>query len=1059
MKGKTRRKIKKFSQAYFTYYGSVFTIGGLIAVILLQLVHPAVAYWLPFPVWVWLKVHWLLTYWFTVLVTLYLISSVLFSRYKKSLTPEINYFEPINFGKPDENTILKAIDGILNSEKVAAFYVHAAPKSKKVETVYLRLKKTGFAIIFGGSGEGKSMIAYHTVHRFQEKDRYHSYRLRVELLEDKMGEELADEVLSHLDSLKEKKKLIVVDDAHRLAMKQDTYIHLQQEAKERHGKYIWIETEFYEEKRKQIQSSGYTQVDFQSFLEDLLKNLYKSQDPTLQKALEGRIEGLSDAITRAREGKIRDPWQFAFVASRGEERLAQEIEYLSKLELLVLFIISAHTILSGESELHINFVQEKVNKLSFGWLAEDLRKSSVSDAIKSLQEQTYERKSMIRIYDKSENDRGYIASLHYNWARAVIRASRLRTNLINDLLSSMKELLMSEYRKCVYIGVFHRDIRPYAADFDRENKEWLITFLNNLLTDKLGCYAFLLQDVKRVATDIYDEIIRKLDIDRISEKVSGAEAGQFQNMANLLHALGDRQNDLIDKLDLVRLAKTASGAEVGQFDQLAYLLSALGKHGDKLIKNLDLVQLAQKASGAEVGQFQQIAHLLNALGEHRDKLTKKLHRDKLIEKLDLVQLTKTASRAEVGQFAQLQALISALEDHWDDRTNSTSADSLIAELIRCPDFTKLTEKASRADVGRFDQLAYLLNALGKHGDTLIRNLDLVQLAQKASGAEVGQFAQLQALISALEDHWDDLTNSTSADNLIGELIRCPDFTKLTDKVNRADVKQFQQIAQFLNALGEHRDKLVEKLDYNTLSQEANQVDPSDISALSGLTLFIAQLDDKRCDEFISKIQWLSICKGCPISTNFIPALGSSLENLLKQAEILSDSAGVDDLAKHLRAHISEIKQCIRETHFLQYRGLARFLWNCNQVNHQLAIEISDADTIYELINSLSVFPCNYRGVGELINALFSIDPRLSKFFIKKVYVTITRSINKRDWSKEEEEDLKHLIKAFYRSAPDFWKRIMANRNLITVDLSSLALDTIYKEADEEKKAGAAYNTP
>jgi hypothetical protein len=458
MKGKTRRKIRRFFGIPLTIIGVVFTIGGLFAASLQHLVSPTAVSLQYFPVWVWLTIFWLI-----VLGILVLISWILLYIYSKVSTSEIKYFEETNFGKPDENTIHKAIDGILNTEKVEPFYVHAAPRSKEIETVYLRLKEIGFAVISGGPGEGKSMAAYHATYKFQEEDRYCVFRLMVELLGDKMGEEITDELLSQLDNLKGKRKLIIVDDAHKLAIKQDLNVILQQEAKEGHGKYVWVETEFYEEEQKGIQLDTCTRVDFQEFFEKLLKDFYQSQKPILNKALKGHIEGLDDAVERVREGKIRDAWHFAFVASRGEDRLSQNIKDLrSKLKLLVLFHISSYTVLSGESELSSNYLLNSFEDIKFGWLTDALRRSSFSDAIGSLHEQTQDRKSMIRIYDKSESDRGYIASLHYNFARAVVRAS-LRSSLVEDLLSSTRELLTSEYRKCIYIGVFHRDIGSYAA--------------------------------------------------------------------------------------------------------------------------------------------------------------------------------------------------------------------------------------------------------------------------------------------------------------------------------------------------------------------------------------------------------------------------------------------------------------------------------------------------------------------------------------------------------------------------------------------------------------------
>jgi len=923
-----------------------------------------------------------------------------------------------------------------------------------------------------------------------------------------------------LDNLKGKRILIIVDDAQKLAIKQDIITILQQESKERHGKYIWVETEFFEEEQKGKESESYTRVDFQSFLQDLLKNFYESQNPTLQKALEGRIEGLSDAIARVKEGKIRDAWHFAFVASRGEERLAQETDHLSDLEMLVLFFISAYTVLSWESELPSNYYADKLENIRFGWLTDALRKSSFSDAIRSLQKQTKDRKSMIRIYDKSKSDRGYIASLHYNFARAVIRASLLRTRLVKDLLSSVRELLTSEYRRCAYIDIFLREIGSYAGAFVKEIKDWLIGFLSNPLPDKLLCYVFLLRSIKNVSKDIYEEIIGRLDVDRIAEKVREAEPRQFDPLANLLKTLGSRRDPLIEKLDLVQLSKKAADTEAQQFAQLAYLLKTLGDLRYELIEELDFVQLSKKASDAEARQFaqlgdlakslgdreaeliekldlmkllekagaaevDQIAHLLNALGDRRDELIEKLdlaqlsekagaaeivplalllnalgdRRDELIEKLDFVQLSEKAGAAEIDPLA---LLLNALGDRRD-------------ELIEKLDFVQLSEKAGAAEI---DPLAHLLNALGDRRDELIEKLDFVQLSEKAGAAEM---APLAHLFNALGDRRDELiekldfvqlsekAGAAEIDplahllNALGhhrhELLQKLDLEELSKKVNGIEVGQFQQIAQLLSSFGDLRDELIEKLDYKAFAQRANQVDPTNTGELIGLTLFIAQLDEERRDKFVPQVHWVSICKQCPINATSFAALGASLENLLKQADILSDSSGVDDVAVHLRAHVSEIKQCIRKIDFAQYRGLAKFLWNWNHVNHQLTIEISDANTLEGLVAGFRVYPSNYRGVGELINALYSIDPPLSKSFIKnkKVKGVIEQSINRRDWGEEEEEDLKHLIKALYKSTPELWKK-MVSYKWITVDLSSLDLDSIYRDVDEEKKVIATDNS-
>jgi hypothetical protein len=1095
MKGKTRRKIKRFWKILFPVYGGVISIGCLIVSNLIKpLVENSAAFsklQMYFPGW-----YLFLCFWFIVMLVLYIIGDLLFHSRSKASVSEINYFEEINFGKPGENTIPKVINGLLNAEKVEPFYVHAAPKSKEVEIVYSRLKETGFARIYGGPGEGKSMVTYHSAYKFKEEERYYIYRLRVELLEDKTGKEIIDEILFQLDDLKGKRKLIIVDDAHKLAIKRDINIIMQQEAEEGYCKYIWVETEFYEEKQAKIQSDMYIRVDFKEFFGSLLKNFYRSQDPLFQEALKGRIEGLDDAINRVNKGKIHDVWWFAFVASQGEKRLTQEIDNLTDPPLLVLFLISAYTVLSGESELSSSYLLNKLYNFKWGWLTDAQKRSSFSDVIRLLQEQTQVRKSMIRVYDKSEKDRGYIASLHYNFARTVIKASLPRVHLINDLVSSTEELLTSEYYKCAYIGIFLSDIGLHAADFVSKNKDWLISFINNLLLEKLKCYIWMLEGVKNVAVDVYDEIIRKLDIDGIAEKLNGAEAGQFHQLAGLLNAIGDRRNELIKKLDIEQLSKKANRAEAGQFDQLADLLNAIGDCRNELIKELDLEQLSKTANRAEAGQFDQLAELLNAIGDRRNEL---------IKKLDIEQLSKKANRAEAGQFHQLADLLNAIGDCRN-------------ELIKELDLEQLSKTANGAEIGQFDQLAQLLNAMGDCRNELIKELDLEQLSKTANGAEIGQFDQLAQLLNAMGDCRNELTKELDLEqlsktangaeigqfdqlaqllNAIGdrrnELIKKLDIEQLSKKANRAEAGQFNQLAQLLNAMGDCRNKLIEELgleqlsktangaeigqfdqlanlldalsfnknqvsillDYGKLIQKANQVSTS--SDISGLTYFLAKLDEKDRNEFIYKVDWYSICPKIPLYVNFLKPLGSILKNLWKQAESSSDNSRIEKVAKYLKANTSKIIQEIIRANPNHYSGVANFILNCNQIDHTLAEQIVN-ETMYELVNKFRTRPTDYQGVGQLINAYHEIAPSFSLSFIEndRVKRRIQNSINTDDWSKEI-EGLKHLIKAFYRSAPDLWRK-MVNLNWIYVDLNSLDLNSIYREVDEEKNVGTAHNT-
>jgi len=468
----------------------------------------------------------------------------------------------------------------------------------------------------------------------------------------------------------------------------------------------------------------------------------------------------------------------------------------------------------------------------------------------------------------------------------------------------VKELLTSDYRKCAYFWVFHRDLGEHAAEFDRENKDWLVEFISNPLPE-LKYYPPLLRGIKNVAKDIYNEIIRNLDIARIAKEVSNPEVGQFDQLAQLLNAIGDRRDELIKNLDLKRLGTQANKAKIEHFVQIASLLIALGDNRNKLIEQMDLETFAKTASDAKIEQFNNLAQLLRELEERRDELVKELN-----------------------------------------------------------------------------------------------------------------------------------------------------FEKLAKAANAAEINEFEQIAKLLKELGQRKSLLSMQLDHDTLVQKANQAGPHDIM---GLTMLIAELEEEDRSKFIQKVNWDSICIKCPIHVPLLRALGASLENLWKQAKNLSNKASVEKVAQHLRAHADEIKQEIAKANPKQYSGVAKFLWNCNQVDPGLAKEIA-TETMGKLAETFRISPTEYQGTGQLINALYAIDPDLSASFVKnnRVRGRIQQSINEHDWSKEV-EGLKHLIRALYRSVPELWEK-MVSYKWLTVDLDPLDLDSIYRDVDEKRNASTAYKT-
>ena len=397
--------------------------------------------------------------------------------------------------------------------------------------------------------------------------------------------------------------------------------------------------------------------------------------------------------------------------------------------------------------------------------------------------------------------------------------------------------------------------------------------------------------------------------------------------------------------------------------------------------------------------------------------------------MDLAQLSKTARSAEVGQFDQLAYLLNAIGDRRD-------------ELIEKLDLAQLGVQANNANIEQFAQIENLIVGLGDNKNKLIEKINLKNLAKSANNAKVEEFENLAHLLRALGDYLDKLTEEL-------------DLKKLANAANSAEIGEFKGVAELLKNLDQRKSQLSVLLNHDTLVQKANQAGPYDIT---GLTMLLAELEEEDRGKFIREVDWSSICLKCPISVHLLSPLGASLENLWKQAESSSDRISIEKVAQHLRANANKIKQEIGNTHPRLYSGVAKFLWNCNQIAPALAKQITTETMSKLAAEAFSIRPTGYQGTGRLINALYAIDPDLSASFVKNNMVRgrIQQSINEHDWSKEV-EGLKHLIRALYRSVPELWKK-MVNYKWITVDLSSLDLNSIYRDVDEEKNAGTAYNT-
>ena len=178
MKRSSRRRLRRLFQTPLDKSAAVFTILGTLGVILVTAVQPSSG-------WLWLALA-------LVLIGL---AWLVVGLYRTASTPEESYFEEVFFGDPSDPVVISALHSLLNGEKARPEFVHAAPKNKEVDLVCRGLHESGFATIYGGSGEGKSMTAYHSAYRLCSEEGYSPYTLRVDLLTNRFSD-FRDELLA-----------------------------------------------------------------------------------------------------------------------------------------------------------------------------------------------------------------------------------------------------------------------------------------------------------------------------------------------------------------------------------------------------------------------------------------------------------------------------------------------------------------------------------------------------------------------------------------------------------------------------------------------------------------------------------------------------------------------------------------------------------------------------------------------------------------------------------------------------------------------------------------------
>lgn len=710
------------------------------------------------------------------------------------------YFNRVDFKEPTANVIIKALNGILETEKTEPYFVHVAPVPDEIELIYQKLDTEGFVWENGRPGEGKSMLAYHSLYRYKKpykifgktlfRRKCKIYALDLAKINDKQEK---DAILEELDYLKGgKRKIILIDDAHKLPFENVLRYEFEEEAKEKlNGKFIWINTNYLEE--IDSDASNLITVEFASFYPKLLSDLYYTDNLIIKSAIDEKCPGLPKAIKLVDDKKVKDPWHFNFIATEGEKRILDLLKKLSKnrteqdILILAIFLFSVRNIITREKDITQTEFMDLLGDVANVAYNKAIIDYTPAKIIADLASQDKGR--FLIIENKTSLKRSFLKAPHINMSISIVRTIIEELDedevFIKKLINASQILLTDNYNDSIHFGIYFSLLGNHQYYFLEENKTWIKNFVTNLIPEQLHVYPFLLNEIKKNHSLFFQELLTDEYFDTIASQISLAPSGSFQSIGQFLKVFGKEKTKLIKRFDFEVLTKAANKAKVNQLKQLADFLVALGNE-KKNIK-LDYGALAKEANTAKVNQLKQLAEILVALGGEKEKL---------LEKLDYGALGKVANTAKVVNFAQFEAILTALGDKK-------------GELLKKLDYKALRKEANTATVNQLSQLADFITALGDQKEGLIKEFDYEALGKAANTATVNQLNQLADFIIALGDKKEELLKFIDTD----WLLNCS---------RMIESNQVRPFCIILSKLDEEKQKyLAEKIDWISVIKKLN----------------------------------------------------------------------------------------------------------------------------------------------------------------------------------------------------------------------------------------------
>jgi hypothetical protein len=856
MKNRTRRRLGAWTRTPLAVGSGILTIAGFVATVSFAIFGGSARSWV----------------WLALTATVAATVAVRFALVRDA-SGDPTFFLRLTFDDLTARQRDETITRLAQGGSATPEFASVAPAPDELSVVLDQLAFDRVSYISGGSGEGKSTLAYHAARELSSFG-YTTYELCGPVLEGFSREYIREKILPQVDRLRGKARLIVVDDAQLLEWADDVREVLLGTLDDNDTAIVWIWTDYPELLIGRTFEDASVRINYANLA---VKQEIFFQDNLNRGKLRSSQAALEEAVSMSGAGEIRTAWQYSFVAYGGSQRLAAGLASLTNLERFVLFEISARVVAVGALGMPVSEAQSMLAATSIGWVRDDIRGQSFKQVLYDLSHRSAEREQFLRV-DATDAPDAEVACLHYNFAREVVRESMNRTTVATDLIKALDTVITAaDNEELLYLAALCRDIGSYLGAFVAEESAFLSRYINSssglhlaavaevlwILVEtrddsrilaflehlnaleiatrinvsnsmELAASANMLRYLSPMAT-LHRNLLSSLDINALATAASSARPSQFSGAADLLRELGTRRVEMLESLDIDKLATAANSAQTSDLGFIGELLRQLGARRGQLLENLDLRVLGSKGSSAKPTEFGSLAMLLGGSGNRRREL---------IDNLDVAGLIGKVNDASAADLRRVADLIWELGEHNRARFDSTILPNLnlvklataigranpaelggAAQLIRRLgrwryaiiehiDVDRMSENASRAQPAEFASVASVLLQLGKSRGEFVEALDVEKLAAAASRARAGEFSSVADLLPQLGERR-------------GEFVEALDVEKLAAAASRARAREFTSVADLLRQLGERRGEFVEALDVKELAVTASHAQARD----------------------------------------------------------------------------------------------------------------------------------------------------------------------------------------------------------------------------------------